>query len=821
MTTSIADSLRPDLRGVLDDLRAKVRRYVLIEGMAAVLAVLCLLFWLTFSLDAVHFQVRKLELPGWLRTGFTLAGVCLLLAVAGVWVASRALRQFRARALALVLEKRFPQLGDRLITAVELSDGSRAPGTPLGGAMLERTIEEAATQARGLDLRAVFDPAPLRRWLIGAAVLVASVAGFGALNAQAMERWFQAFVLLRDDYWEPYRRSAMTVKVLAQPGDREKEFDAAGVYKHPRGADLTLVADVPEPRVVPEDVTLYFRTFGGSASRGSVAMSRMSERRFRHTLGRVIDEHNLWVMGGDFINPRPYRVVIVDPPRLDQVVLQCDYPDYTGMDSFSDKALVVQGTQVSLPMETRFELAATANKPLRSVQIRCERFSLRFGLEHQDGALVPGDTTLTLEAPGDGPGEPRGIALPAALGEKWLSADRRTFSVPFVLATGAVGQLEEFSAAEFQAVPLPPDTPLQIYLEDEDDIFSPDPALLTINGIVDAPPVVETQRRGVGTAITRMAEVPVEGRISDDYGVANARFGYRIGDTAEFSERPLAKPPRGEKEFALGPSEGARFERFNVLPLEMQVEQKLALTVFAEDGDNLNGPHVSHGELYTFTIVTPEELLAQLYDKELNLRQRFEQIRREVAETRDDLVLHQQRFAEGARLREQPPPEAARVDWEEQLRQIAVAVSACAERALHQVRKTHTESRSVEGGFREIREEMVNNRVDTATALQRIDFGILRPLHEINETDYPVVDERIGLFRLANERQADPTAAIDEAVSAIEQMLARMDRVLAEMSERRDFNAVIQALQQILDGQKQLKEETQKEQQRRLFDLIN
>jgi hypothetical protein len=230
---------------------------------------------------------------------------------------------------------------------------------------------------------------------------------------------------------------------------------------------------------------------------------------------------------------------------------------------------------------------------------------------------------------------------------------------------------------------------------------------------------------------------------------------------------------------------------------------------------------VSHGEVYTFTIVTPEELLAQLYDKELNLRQRYEQIRREVAETRDDLVLHQQRFAEGERLRQQPPPEAARADWEEQLRQVSVAVSACAERALHQIRKTHTESGSVEAGFREIREEMVNNRVDTATALQRIDFGILRPLHEINATDYPVVDERIGLFRLANERQADPTGAIDEAVSAIDQMLVRMDRVLAEMSERRDFNAVIQALQQILEGQKHLKDETQREQQRRLFDLIN
>ena len=814
-------SLRPEIRRVLDELRGRVRRYVLIEGTAAVIAILCLLFWLSFSLDAVHFEVRKLELPGWLRTGFSLIGVCVLAAAAGVWIMSRVLRSFRARALALVLEKRFPQLGDRLITAVELSGAHDARHTELGGAMLQHTIADAASQVRGLNLRDVFDPAPLRRWLIGAGVLVVSVAGFGALNAQAMERWFNAFVLLRDDYWEPYRRSAMTVKVLVQPGDRLKEFDAHGEYKHPRGADLTLLAEVPEGRVVPEDVTLYYRTFGGAGdNRGNVAMSRMSERSFRHTLGRVIDPHNLWVMGGDFVNPHPYRVLIVDPPRIDQIVLRCDYPDYTGMDAFSDKDQVVQGTQISLPVETSFELRANTNKKLVSVQIRCEHFDLKFGLERNDGELVDTPTTLTIQSPDESGAPPRGVELPSGLGRQWVSADRQSFVVPMILATKATETLASLTAAEFRHIPLPPDTQVQIYLADDDDIFSPEPALLSINGILDREPVVETQRRGVGPSITRMAEIPIEGRVNDDYGVSSAWFGYRIDDDAEFSQRPLAKPPRGEKDFNLGVSEGARIERFNVLPLEMQVEQKLALTVLAEDGDNLNGPHVSHGEVYAFTIVTPEELLAQLYDKELNLRQRYEQIRREVAEVRDDLVLHQQRYAEGRQLRDQPPPEAARADWEEQLRQIGVAVAACAERSLHLVRKTHTESRSVEAGFRGIREEMVNNRVDTATALRRIEEGVLHPLHDINETDYPVVDERIGLFRLANERQADPTAAIDEAVSAIEQMLIRMDRVLAQMSQRKDINQMIKDLQAILDGQQKLKDETQQEQQRRFFDLI-
>ena len=67
-------------------------------------------------------------------------------------------------------------------------------------------------------------------------------------------------------------------------------------------------------------------------------------------------------------------------------------------------------------------------------------------------------------------------------------------------------------------------------------------------------------------------------------------------------------------------------ERFQVLPLDLKVGQKLVLCVSAEDGDNINGPHHSRGEEYAFQIVSDEDLLALLYVKEVNLRERFERI---------------------------------------------------------------------------------------------------------------------------------------------------------------------------------------------------
>src|SRR5262249_19566166 len=60
--------------------------------------------------------------------------------------------------LALVLERRFPkQLGDRLITAVELSDPQKAAQQGYSPVMVEKTIHDAADQVDKLPLNQVFD----------------------------------------------------------------------------------------------------------------------------------------------------------------------------------------------------------------------------------------------------------------------------------------------------------------------------------------------------------------------------------------------------------------------------------------------------------------------------------------------------------------------------------------------------------------------------------------------------------------------------------------------------------------------------------------
>ena len=820
MTHFADDRLPSELQETLAELRSRIRRYVLVEGIALVLVVVCGLFWLSFATDWIYFRVSRLELPGWFRSGFFVLMLCSLAAGVLIWIVTRLLRRLRSRALALIMEKRFPELDDRLITAVELAENGEDQGPPLSSAMQRQTLRDASTSVRNLDVSAVFDRRPLNRAVFVAALLATSIAGFGIANAAAVGRWYHAFVLAEENYWDPFRKSSLDVSVVSQPGERIRRLSSDEAYRHPRGADLVVRVDVPEGKVVPEQVTLHYRTIGESGSgRGRVTMTQIGDRTFRHALTRAVDDHQLWVVGGDFTNRLAYRVEAVDPPTIDRITLDCDYPNYTGMDAFADQLIPVQGSQVSLPVGTRFLLRAEVNKPLVGLRLRCPVFDLdvRRMLSASDDENPPNSRHNALSIPREGEQNPTSVPLDPAVAEEWFTEEGGLLTLPLVLSPSADDELAHLASADVGPatfIPIPPDVPLQFELFDVDDVQSSEPIRLTVNGIVDLPPTVETRLKGIGRSVTRLASIPIEGAITDDYGVAGARFGYRVDDETEYQFAELTTAPDGRKAFTLGEAEEPAVERFLVRPLELSLGQKLILTLFAADADDVTGPHESHGEVYTFRIVSAEDLLAELYDKELNLRQRFEQIISEVRETREDLAVQRERSLEARRLRGQ---ESGTTDDGDQLEAIQADLDAAADRRLNSLRKNHTETRSIEELFLDIRAELVNNRVDTSSMLERIDDGIVTPLHQINEIDYPEVDRNLALFKLVNEDGRDPTGELETTLANLDGMLDRMEAVLREMRRRETFNELVKRFQAIIDTQAKIRDETKKARNRALI----
>lgn len=250
MATSIADTpaTPPEpIRSPLERLRGTIRRYVVRDGLLALGLLAAASFWLGLAFDYGSFKLFAFdwvrELPHGFR-GALLAGLTATATIIGYrFIARRLLVEFRPPALALILEKKFPELlGDRLITAVEMADIDRAERRGYSRALVEDTIREAEERVARVPVDEVFDWARLKRmarWLVALAVgpLVVFGAAYSAVRrtnpltdylprlGEVATIWVQRNLLLRDVIWP--RKAYLDVLDFPASGELRIGRDAA------------------------------------------------------------------------------------------------------------------------------------------------------------------------------------------------------------------------------------------------------------------------------------------------------------------------------------------------------------------------------------------------------------------------------------------------------------------------------------------------------------------------------------------------------------------------------------------------------------------
>src|SRR4051812_43013521 len=157
--------LDPPVAALLAQLRRRIRAYLWVDGLAALVVTLGAAFWLSLAFDWV------VEPPVGLRVILLVAA---LLAV--VWVLARLIgAQIRVplhdRSMALLLERRFRRFQDALVTSVELAD-QPDHAAEFNPDMLAHTRQAASEHSTQVDVRAVFNSKPLARRVTAAAALV-------------------------------------------------------------------------------------------------------------------------------------------------------------------------------------------------------------------------------------------------------------------------------------------------------------------------------------------------------------------------------------------------------------------------------------------------------------------------------------------------------------------------------------------------------------------------------------------------------------------------------------------------------------------------
>ena len=345
-----ANKIDPIAAGLLRRLRSRIRWYFWTDGLATGLGRLAIFFWVALAADWFFEPGQTVRL----------LILCAFATAATVYLANRLIRPgFRRLSdieLATLVERRFPELDDGLLTLVACR--SDRTGRPYES-MLANTTCQVDQKLGSIRLGEIFDPRPLL-WNsfigIGLLISIATLVGFSPETAQI---WCQRQFLLADKNWP---RSAALEAV---------GFDSNNVALVARGADFQLIvrADTSMP-LVPSVVNVDYRTLCGGKGkatmirRGNWAESGKPYQEYRYTFPGVLNQLELTITGGD---ARLDRLIVrpVPSPIVWQTGAICKYPDYIDRPARKIRVdgplAVVRGTNVIIE--------AKSNKNLQKVDI--------------------------------------------------------------------------------------------------------------------------------------------------------------------------------------------------------------------------------------------------------------------------------------------------------------------------------------------------------------------------------------------------------------------------------------------------------------------
>lgn len=296
------------------------------------------------------------------------------------------------------------------------------------------------------------------------------------------------------------------------------------------------------------------------------------------------------------------------------------------------------------------------------------------------------------------------------------------------------------------------------------------PTPLTIGLKIDQPPRVTLAYTGVRQRITPVAHIPLTITARDDYGIVTMA----LASKAEFLDaekkaqsaattQPMygpTKPPK-ETEIQLKPT-------FEVAALKLNPGALLSLSGQAAD-DCYGGAQSGASRPASFRIVSPEELF-----KEILLRQQGER----------------------GKFRKQ-------TDAAQKLRD---ALGTATAETLQQLARDHRaiqrEAMRIGTSLAETITEMRLNQLGSPEAYELMDKNVLKPLAALN-TDL-MNPQRDALETLKPE----DSSKVTEATARQDQIVARMNEILKQMSQWDSFIDVLNQLNEIIRLQERAKGQT-------------
>lgn len=561
-------AIAAEVHGKLAGLRRALRGRLFGEGLA----------WVIVALVGAVFVTLGIDLTLRLKRTYRIVMACTAMGAImwTVWreILAPLLAPMGAEDLALLVERRHKQLGDRLISALQfVRSGGAAPNE--SPAMVDATVRQANALAAPLDLGGIVERNDLKRVGAIAACTIVLLTGFSIWQSRLMWPWLQRNIAFADvDY----------------PQDTYLEVKGGPHFTLLRGTDLEVIIRTERrSTVTPPYVTLH--AFYPSLRKGgddgwtegqADLVGKDAEGRDFYLIAfpRVSEEFSFYVTGGDDRRvgegdtDRHHKVRLIDPPDLKSLTFWAKFPDYIEL---AEGPVPDSLGTVTVPAGTALTVSATATKDIASMRILL------------NDAPVP-DAEFTLAPIGGRPGQ----------------AGRR------------IVWKHKFDVARTKSAKTAPrsvDFALAFELTDIDG-YTNVCGHKKINVQFDRRPVVKTRRRItiLGDMATAEAIIPLASEFVDDHDLIAARAEVAVtGKTVDLPHPNVTLRKPGQRRVIRRRS--VKHE-VDLHAYGLVAGDEVTITVAAEDSlpAFLGGPGVGRTGGVTIRIVKPEKVQEKLVE---------------------------------------------------------------------------------------------------------------------------------------------------------------------------------------------------------------
>jgi hypothetical protein len=332
----------PRLMDALNEVRGQWRRHKLLEGGLLALAGIAAVVVMLVAVD-------NLLHPG---TAGRLILSALLWGGLAVGLFSLVIRRFledqRDDYFAVLVERKHPELHNRLINALQLGRDNSPGFSPV---LIEAIIHDADRAALDMEMNDSVDARPTKRaalWALAALVVMAGyAAAFSPHFANGLAR-----VLLPIKDIAPYTQT----QILA-------EDVTPGNTKAAEGKPVEVVARVRG--VIPAAAQLYRKAGKGTWQVSPMHADPVKDDTFHFEVKQAAESFDYYITAGDGRSPT-FRIEVVKPPQIEKINVTYTLPPYTAQ---AARTVADSDGEIAGPAGTAIRLELKTSKALQKATL--------------------------------------------------------------------------------------------------------------------------------------------------------------------------------------------------------------------------------------------------------------------------------------------------------------------------------------------------------------------------------------------------------------------------------------------------------------------